>query len=478
MKKRIIPLLLLIAFLMTTPGNAAGKRPKYKELKAINQNLVVSLDSLAREVEVLKGILYKVYEENDSLKIALNTTADRLDDERIFQGPVPDSLWMSGPEVDDSLEVERFTSDVSDSVMIERLTALGTRVALPYNSTVRSYIVKYSERYSEGVGRMLGEAKYYFPIFENILSKYELPLELKYMSIIESALKTKARSVSGARGLWQFMYSAAKGYGLNVDSYVDERMDTYKATDAAARFLKDSYNRFGDWALAIASYNCGPGSVLRAIKVAGKSDFWSIYPYLPAETRGYLPAFVGAMYAMEYYKEYGIEPGPAPFDGEEIAAVAIDRKLHFTQLSEVLGIPVSTVEELNSQYIHNIIPGSPEHKYVLLLPRSYMDRFEQEVPDSIFNYKAEELFTKTVIVGRDQPSVKSTKSSRKDKAKGSKSKSKTGKKGSTVSYTVKSGDSLSRIAKRNGTTVEKIKRANGLKSDKVVVGKKLVIPKK
>ncbi len=471
MRKSTVTTIFLCLVLLSLSFDAEGrKRPSYKELKDINRTLAENRDSLQKELTALNEQIALLSSENDSLKTALSTTVDRLDDERIFAGPVPDTLWMSGPEMEDSSEVERFTSNVSDSVMVARLAALRTRVSLPYNSTVRSYIVKYSERYSEGVSRMLGESGYYFPIFENILSKYDLPLELKYLPVIESALKTKARSASGARGLWQFIYSAAKTYSLNVDSYVDERMDTYKATDAAARYLKDSYERFGDWALAIASYNCGPGSVLRAIKIAGKSDFWSIYPYLPSETRGYLPAFVGAMYAMEYYREYGIEPGPALFDGEEVAGVTIDRRLHFNQLSEVLGIPVSVIEELNSQYIHNIIPADSQHKYTLLLPRSYMDRFEQEVPDSIYNYKADELFTKSVIIGRDQPAVKKTRKGKKSAKSGGSSK--------LGVYTVKAGDNLSRIAKRNGTTVEKIKKANGMKSDVVIPGKKIVIPKK
>ena len=468
MNRRLINILGLVcicalAFCQSSAAQNKTKRPSYKVLAGRNAEMSTRIDSLQNLVLTLTAERDARKQEADSLREAASSAADRLEDVVLFHGPVPDSLLVFGPEIDDTAEVERFTSDVSDSVLVQRLAAMNSMVSLPYNSTVRSYMVKYSEKWRGHISRMLGEAKYYFPIYESVLANYDLPQELKYMSVIESAFKTQARSSAGARGLWQFMYFTAQKYGLNIDSYVDERMDTYKATDAAARYMKDAYDTLGDWSLAIASYNCGPQNVLRAIKKAGKSDFWSIYPYLPRETRGYLPAFVGVMYAMEYCKEYGIEADDAPFS-EPIDAILIDRKLHFRQLNEVLGVPMDLIETLNSQYIHGIIPASPDKKYTLLLPHSWMEEFEAAEPDSVYNYKAEELFVKAVQVGRDDAQYR--------KYSGSKSSGR-----GTVTYTVKSGDTLGKIARKYGVSVDKIKKANKLNSDIIRTGRKLVIPR-
>lgn len=451
------PLLIILSLLFLLPNayckdTGNKKRIPYKQLLSRYEGIHTENDYLHRTVDSLLAEVDRQRQLVDSLCDVLNRNDSKLTEIRISDSDYPDSLIVPG---NDSVIIESFTTDVSDSILIERLKAMRSMISLPYNPTVKRYMVRYSEKARTQMSRMLGEAKYFFPIYEEILSKYDIPLELKYLSVIESAFKTKARSRAGARGLWQFMYGTAKLYGLNIDSYVDDRMDTWKATDAAARYLKDSYELLGDWSLAIASYNCGTKNVLKAINKAGSSEFWDIYPYLPRETRGYLPAFVGAMYGMEYHKEYGIVPEENPIP-DNTALVMIKRKLHFKQLEEVLGIPVGTVEWLNSQYIHDIVPATEEHPYVLRLPENCINLLENVEPDSLYNHRAEELFSKAVNVGKDTGS----------------------RRGSSSGYhTVRKGENLSLIAARYGVSVSSLKKANGLKSDIIGVGKRLRIPR-
>ena len=447
-------ILLLLNLLLLCPSaickdDGTGKRIPYKQLmsryeaiKTENEYLRGRVDSLLAEADFQRQLV-------DSLCEILNRNDYRPSEILVCESDFPDSLIVPGI---DSTVTETFSTDVSDSVLIERLKAMRSMISLPYNPTVKRYMIRYSEKAGAQMSRMLGEAQYFFPIYEEILSKYDIPMELKYLSVIESAFKTTARSRAGARGLWQFMYGTAKLYGLNIDSYVDDRMDTWKATDAAARYLKDSYELLGDWSLAIASYNCGTKNVLKAINRAGSSEFWDIYPYLPRETRGYLPAFVGAMYGMVYHKEYGIIPDKNPMP-EPTGLVTIKRKLHFKQLEEVLGIPVETVEWLNSQYIHDIVPASEEQQFVLRLPEKCIELMESVEPDSLYNHRAGELFSKAVQLDKY-------------------------KKGHGSEYhTVRSGENLSVIAARYGVSVNRLKKENGLKSNLIRPGKRLRIPR-
>ncbi|MBP5337130.1 MAG: LysM peptidoglycan-binding domain-containing protein [Bacteroidales bacterium] len=366
----------------------------------------------------------------------------------------------------------RFTSNVSDAEMMRRLSAMNSFITLPYNDVVKNYIILYSERMTSRMGRVLGLSTYYFPIFEDILLRYDLPQELKYMAIIESMLNPVATSSAGARGIWQFMYQTGTSYGLEINSFVDERLDVEKAVEAAARYLRDAYKTFGDWALAISSYNCGAGNVSKAIRRAdGKRDYWSIYPYLPKETRNYVPAFVGAMYAMTYYREYGIVPQqmgmPAQTD-----TFMIRRNLHFDQIEAVVGVPKEELQNLNPQYINDIIPGN-NHPYVLKLPYTWTADFLEANRDTLYAYKADSLLTGRVL--QDQGS--------KGKS-GSGGKSSTGKSSGSstssqqrIAYKVKSGDYLGKIASRYGVTVNQLKSWNKLKSNSIQVGQTLYIYK-
>ena len=264
-----------------------------------------------------------------------------------------------------------------------------------------------------------------------------------------------AVSRAGAKGIWQFMHTTAKSYGLKINSYVDERLDPVKATDAAARYLQDAYRIFGDWNLAISSYNCGSGNVNKAIRRAGGNDnFWAIYEYLPRETRGYVPAFVGAMYAFRYYKEHGLTPQDVDMP-VHVDTFEIRRNLHFAQISELVGVPMDMIRELNPQYIHDMIPGN-ESPYILRLPSQYTTSFIDH-QDSLYTYKAKELFSPATLENI--------------RAAGSSSSS------TVTTYVVKRGDYLGKIAARNHVTVAQIKSWNNLHSNTVRVGQRLKIYK-
>lgn len=370
------------------------------------------------------------------------------------------NLWYVHKQLESLMEVPEydmdsivFSSDVPDSVLIQRLKSMNSFISLPFNETVKNYIVLYSEKMPTKMGHIMGLSSYYMPIFEETFNRYDLPEELKVMAVIESALNPTATSRAGAKGIWQFMHNTGKNYGLKINSFVDERMDVLKSSDAAARYLRDSYKIFGDWCLAIASYNCGPGNVNKAIKRSGgKQDFWSVYPYLPRETRGYLPAFVGALYAMTYYKEYGIVPDPVQMPAHT-DTFEIRRNLHFDQISEVIGIPMDELKNLNPQYTHDIIPGN-EGTYILTLPYTYTNTF-LEREDSIYTHKSKELLTETVVKDISE----STSQDR-------------------IAYKVKSGDYLGRIASRYGVTVKQLQQWNGLKGTNLRIGQTLYIYRK
>jgi membrane-bound lytic murein transglycosylase D len=350
----------------------------------------------------------------------------------------------------------RFTTNVPDSVLMERLKRMNSYITLPFNPIVKNYMILYSEKNVPKMKRLLSLSDYYFPIFEEILAKYDMPLELKYMSIIESALNPVARSRVGARGLWQFMYKTGRQYGLKINSFVDERLDVEKAADAAARYLKDAYNVFGDWALAISSYNCGPGNVNKAIRRAGRRDFWSIYPYLPRETRGYVPAFVGAMYAMTYYREYGIQPNPSPMPAHTDTFV-IRRNLHFGQISDLVGVDIDELRELNSQYIHDIIPGN-EGPHILKLPYQYTNAF-LDCQDTLYTHLADSLLSPQILKGVESGMVPE----------------RDGGTANVIRYKVRSGDYLGRIASRYHVSVRQIMNWNHLRSNNIRVGQVLTI---
>ena len=351
------------------------------------------------------------------------------------------------------------TTTLPDSVYKARLQDLRCVIELPYNERVRAFILRYVKRSPKQVARMMRMSEYYFPIFEEALTKYELPYELKYLPIIESALNPVARSYVGAAGLWQFMPATGKLFGLEINSLVDERMDPLKATDAACRFLKSMYAIYHDWNLVIAAYNCGSGNVNKAIRRAGgKRDFWSIYPYLPRETRNYVPIFIAANYAMNYGYEHGI--CKIPIEKAMITdTIRTNRRMHLQQVSENLNIPMDELRRLNPQYSRDILPGGST--YTLCLPAEKVGPYI-DMENAILAYKADSLIH-----------------SRRAEIDMAKVTSITGayRVNGVTYYTIKKGDTLGGIAKKFHCSVKQLKAWNNLSNDIIREGKKLKICK-
>ena len=373
---------------------------------------------------------------------------------------------------------------------IERLQRIPSVMEMPYNDVVRKFIDRYAVRLRASVSYMLGAANFYMPIFEEALEMYNLPLELKYLPVIESALSPTATSRVGAAGLWQFMLATGKQYGLEVNSLVDERRDPIKSTYAAARYLRDLYKIYDDWNLVIAAYNYGPQNINKAIhRAGGVKDYWAIYKYLPRETQGYVPAFIAANYIMTYYCEHNICPMrtqiPAKSD-----TIVVNRDVHFKQIAAVTGIRIEELRSLNPQYRRDIVNGSTQPS-VIRLPQTYVNAFLDR-EDSIYNYEAATLLTKRTVVEVTADDVKEdvvarsqTVAPRTHQATHGRTRAvsqsrnrrggKTASRGKSQSVTVKSGQTLSQIAKKNNTTVEKLKRLNGIKGNTIRAGKKLKV---
>lgn len=345
-------------------------------------------------------------------------------------------------------------SSIPDSVYIARLEAIGSFIPMAYNDVVRRYIISYTTRNKAVISRALGRSQYYFPIFEAELDAQNMPLELRMLPVIESALIPTARSPKGASGLWQFMLGTSRGYGLEVSSFIDQRFDPTLSTKAACKFLRHLYNMYGDWYLALAAYNCGPGNVNKALrKNDGKGGFWDIYPYLPSETRGYVPAFIAATYAYHYHKQHDIAIGEAPVP-LETDTVRIRRIMHLEQISSTIGTPIDVLKALNPQFKQQIVPAVKGRSYDLVLPLSEMGKFLD---------KQEE------IMGKDTIYLAEYMSPRKN--------------GEIPTFIidskihkVKSGENLSIIARKYGVTVKQICKWNNIKDpSKIRIGQKLEI---
>ncbi|RLD75138.1 MAG: lytic transglycosylase [Bacteroidetes bacterium] len=359
---------------------------------------------------------------------------------------------------------------IPDSVLIARLNAIPSLMELPYNQIIRRYIEVYTKRRSAPV--LIGLTDYYFPMIEEILDKYDLPMELKYLPIIESALNPRAVSRAGATGLWQFMYGTGRMFHLEINSFVDERRDPVKATYAAAQFLSHLYAMYDDWTLVIAAYNCGPGNVNKAIRRAkGKRDYWDIYPYLPRETRGYVPAFIGAAYMMNYYHKHNIQPVdikmPIMTD-----TIMVNKKLHLMQVAEVLNIPIERVRDLNPQYKKDIIPVTVD-PYPLRLPFEYSMMFLDK-QDSVYAYKDSIFFNPKRVVITPKKYSKSnyySASSYNSNYKAPSTKNMT-----KLSYTVKSGDAIGLISDWYDVRISDLKYWNKIgRRNTIRVGQKLTV---
>ena len=345
----------------------------------------------------------------------------------------------------------------SDSIYIDRLSRMPVIMEMPYNDIVRKFIDTYTGRLRSQVSFMLSACNFYMPIFEEALDAYNLPLELKYLPIIESALNPSAVSRAGASGLWQFMLSTGKLYGLESNSLVDERRDPIKATWAAARYLKDMYDIYKDWNLVIAAYNCGPGNINKAIRRAnGKTDYWEIYNYLPRETRGYVPAFIAANYVMTYYCKHNICPMETNIP-QATDTVLVSRNLHFQQIADICHVPLDEIKSLNPQYKRDIVPGDSKPR-ALRLPTEAISTFLDN-QDTIYAHRSDELFKNRRIVA----SV-----NRQSKASNN---------GDLTYYRIRQGDTLGGIARKFGVSVRQLRRWNNLHNNRIRAGRRLKIYK-
>ncbi|MBR3743750.1 MAG: LysM peptidoglycan-binding domain-containing protein [Bacteroidales bacterium] len=461
--KTLSKLLLLLLLLVAVPFSSSAQKNKPETKKVLKDSISVLLSKLDSMQRAYDEMVSAPFEE-----IAFTSDEDSIaaDDDPNFNTDSALVAWYdnlirhSQEDEDELMDVSdmKYTSDIPDSVYIARLNRINTSVKIPYNDVVRSYIIYYTQKMSRAkISKIVGLSSYYLPIFEEIFDQYGLPPELAKVSVIESALNPMAVSRARAAGMWQFMRSTGTQYGLEIDEYVDERFDYIEETHAAAKYLRDAYAIFGDWSLAIASYNCGPGNVNKAIKRAGGGrDFWDVYRYLPRETRGYVPAFIAAMYTMAYYKLHDIVPSHIDTP-PQVDTFHVNNNLHFGQISECIGISVDMLRNLNPEYVKDIVPGKTKTR-VIKLPYSFSGAFI-DVQDTIYAYK-DSIFFDPVRV-KDVGVVRNTRTS-------------SGAPTYTV-YTVKRGDSLGKIASRHHTTIANIKKWNGLRRETIVPGQRLKI---
>lgn len=390
----------------------------------------------------------------------------------------------------DDCNMMNYDPETDDETIIERMRRMPTAMEMPFNEAVRTFIDRYTKRGRKQVRFLLGASNFYIPIFEQALESYGLPLELKYLPIIESGLNPNAVSRAGATGLWQLMLETAKHYNLEINSLVDERRDPEKSSYAAARLLRDLYKIYGDWTLVIAAYNCGPERVNKAIhRAGGETDYWKIYNYLPRETRGYVPMFIATNYVMNYYCDHNICPMettlPAKCD-----TVIVKKDVHFEQIATVLGIDLDQLKELNPQYRRNIINGNTKAS-AIRLPVSYIGTFIDN-EDSIYNFNANQFIAKRNVVSIAKDSERGSSASRntsvsrpsshgQSKSAGKNGRGNTPARGSKkkpsvpTNVKVEKGQTLIEIAKKNNTTVEKLRKLNNIKGDNIRAGKSLKV---
>jgi len=373
-----------------------------------------------------------------------------------------DKELRTGQSVLSKLHDDTTKYDNDDSLIFKRLSNIVTAVPLAYNDRVKRFIELYSVQRKRSSSVILGMAQYYYPWMKEIFDKYDVPEELVYITIIESALNPKAVSPAGATGIWQFMYGTGKLYGLEVNTYVDDRRDPYKATDAAARHFRDLYNIFNDWGLAISAYNCGAGNVRKAIqRSGGKTDFWGVAPYLPRETQNYFPAYIGALYMMTYHNLYGIQPADITIP-LNVDTVMVNKEVHFQQISDMLNISMEEISSLNPQYKKSIIPAFNNQQFPLRLQPHDVIRFIAK-QDTIYKHRYDEFFNPTKNLN-NAPASSSTD-------------------GEIVQvtpnkyHTVRKGETLSKIASKYHTTVSKLKSLNHLRSTTIRVGQRLLVRK-
>lgn len=405
--------------------------------------------------------LQSVEAQNDSVSQAedlryeelLNSEMNKMLDLWYVKREMANSHSILNKFSDDHAEI---TETTMDSIYTQRLDKLNSVVQLGYSPLVRNFINLYANKRQRSSSAILGLAQYYYPWMMETFDKYGLPEELVYITIIESSLNPVAVSPAGATGIWQFMYTTGKMYGLEVNSFVDDRRDPVKATDAAARHLRDLYTMFGDWGLAISAYNCGAGNVKKAIyRSGGKTNFWEVRQFLPRETQNYFPAFIGAYYMMNYYKAHGITPAKITIP-TMVDTIMVKKEVHFEQIAHVLDIDIDEIKTLNPQYKRNVIPAF-DKPFPLKLRSNDIIRF-LALQDSIYKYEYDTYFGPLQVYVNAYTGKTDATGTTKKKW-----------------HTVKSGENLSKIASRYGLSVEELKKMNKLKSNYLKTGQKLIV---
>ncbi len=437
----IVLLSLFLVFSFHLQGISKDK------LKPIRQIRVTALDTTT------EGYKHEYVEPDENLNDIFEEKMDSL----VSSWYVQNLFLIDSSEV----EAKAFTGTLlPDSVYIERLGKIDSPMDLSYNKVVKNFISLYTFKRRKQVEVMLGLSAYYFPIFEETLDKYDMPLELKYLPIIESALNPRARSWAGATGLWQFVYRTAKMMKLDITSFVDERRDEIRSSEAAAKYLKQLYDVYQDWHLVIAAYNCGPGNVNKAIRRSGgKRDYWSIYYRLPRETRGYVPAFIAATYVMNYYKEHNLVP-ILPSIPIMTDTIMVSDYLNLKQVATTLGLDIEQLRELNPMYRLDVIPARSEKPYPLRIPNDHVADFIDN-EGTIFSHEREKFFPDNTLAKPSSSSARYTSVDIKGKVK--------------VYYVVKSGDNIGYISSWYNVRAADLRYWNNVRRNIIRVGQKLLI---
>ncbi|MCA1965357.1 MAG: LysM peptidoglycan-binding domain-containing protein [Flavobacterium sp.] len=438
-------------------------------------SLFLSLFSFAQE-SVEKESLLPLPKMSylDSLKTTfVNHSTSNCIDERwiseLASAELSENMFSDIVSFDIDSEV---SYDLSSELLKKRLAKMDAKSPfnIEYHPALENTIKAFLKNRTKAFERLMAISEYYFPMFEEHLAKYNIPLELKYLAIVESALNPRAKSRVGASGLWQFMYPTGKQYNLEVSSYVDERYDPLKATEAACQYLSSLYGIFGDWSMVLAAYNCGPGNVSKAIRRSGGSqNYWNIRKNLPKETANYVPAFLATFYIYEFKKEHGIVPKKAPITYFETDTIMVKKQMSFKQISELLDIPMDQLEFLNPIYKLKVVPFEADEPHYLRLPKNKMGLFvsNEEKIYAYLNYLETDKEKTNYITSTSRDSV----SSSTDSAYVSKPKFER----KTHFHTIKSGESLGKIADKYNVSISELKKWNSIKGNTIQAGKKLKI---
>ncbi len=442
------------------PIDSTGQHTK---ITTINSNTIIQNDSIINESQIIKETITNESVEIQQINSETIQTFQTLKDNPELVAI--DAKWMEFIKQSDLYDASSYNineipleniiiEDLPTDLLKERLALIDAKTPfhVTYNPDLERLIKTYLKTRPKALSNLMGKAKYYFPLFEEKLDKYDIPLEVKYLAIVESALRPKARSRVGATGLWQFMYATGKQYGLNVSSYVDERQDPILATEAACKFLADLYTMFNDWDLALAAYNSGPGNVNKAIRRSGgNKNYWNLRAYLPRETASYVPIFYATLYLFEYANEHNLQASPKfNLHHFEVDSIQVSKQLTFEQIQVTTGIDESLLEYLNPSYKLNVIPHIKGKSHSLVLPREYVGLFVQN-ETQIYAYVAAEE------AKREKPLPQYVELNDR------------------IRYRVRSGDYLGRIAQKYGVSVSKIKQWNRLRSNDLRIGQRLTI---